>query len=832
MNTINPAAYKFAPPRGTSELTGHPMDCGCPSCLNNPCANDYVASFDLEGNFLVPASGERFHETYIFKVNGEDFLQPSGTFMAWENEAAPSSVHPIPCYYTVTVEGTENNTVNESWCQQCEDLNGTYYAIRDTEPYTLYNIYQPDRIINIPLCTDNNPVSYCYLNNLEVYLSIGTEEYAYNIEYADGLNPLWLTTDSSIAPHIDDDPNYIYRNCNKEKEGRPQLYIYGIVHLKFDPPTDDEFGGTSYFENNCLTEGYWFVRTIGEFNGDYQVIRRGTRLGEPTYYIQAFSDIDEGACNRKVYHGDFDGRNLTFVVYGQDLININQPIETKLCNFDGMTITVAPLDPDNKGYVGQYDYDLRAEIIQDCDCDSLFTTWSDWVSIKGIKGGGWLKCAYYLNEDYPDNITNCECEASGGGLLPQKMSVTFHDIVSTNPLPLPSATIDTCNNCEWLNQAHRLVYENPSSATDYAAVIHTSGSSYTEHINYTYKLIFDESICCNCEEDYSYIGPLQYNDNNEIIDPETGELPARKDICIYGILLHLEYKDTDEYYNPLEEPYHSIKTYVISDHPAFLAIHEGRIYNKRYLELDDLTNLTLVPRYYNPYFVAACDFSESYVTLNLPSPDEFECLNSTCDCKNCVKKTTPEDILLDIPNGWETPNEDCFFQIHGEYILDRTLYCYWRYREEGYFDNGFGYDSHWWIQMDLQIIEIEGSRTFDFYDCTNRYRPDPYTHVTYEDVMLVYLKICFNVPTKNRYVFCPFCLHFGKPYPFDEWGTKIQCDDPISSTLGNRYIDCAFDQTELFFMGFECTWGWGMYDFYCDNECIDWGGDSVFITAL
>lgn len=804
MNSINPAAYKFAPPRGTSELTSHPMDCGCPDCVEPSCRNNYVASFDQEGNFLVPGSGERFHETYTFTVNGEDFLQPSGTFPNWENEAAPSSIHPIPCYYKITIEGTENNTVNESWCQQCESLNGTYYAVRDTEPYVSYNTYQPDRIINIPLCTDNAPISYCGLNDLEIYLSIGTEQHGYNIEYASGLNPLWLTTDSGIAPYIDDDPNYIYRNCNKEKEGRPQLYIYGIAHLDYE---NFELIGTEIYGTDCLQEGYWFVRTIGEFNGDYQVIRRGTRLGVPTYYISTFDDIDEGACNRKVYHGDFDGRNLAFTVYGQDLININQETEVKLCNFDGMTITVEPQDPDNKGYIGTCDEKIKNDgLISDCTYEYEYTQHG--VTTKnGIKGRTWL--------NYGD-------ESENWGLLPQKISVNFHDVISSNPLPLPSATIETCNDCEFLNGENRLLLEEGG----YAAVIHDPDlGTYTHQIDYMYRLVFDEDVCCNCPEDYGIIGPMQYNDDEELIDPNTGEPPARKDICIHGVLLNVEYEDED-----VDQPYYSVKTYVISDHSAFLAIYEGKIFDKEYLELDDLTNLTLVPIYKNPYFVAVCDFSESYVTLNLPNSDEFECLNSSCDCRYCAKQTTPEDILLDIPNGWETPDDSCFFQITGEYILDRNLTCYWKYYEDGYFDNGFGYDSHWWIQMDLQIIEIEGSRTFEFYDCTRRFQSDPYTRITYEDVILVYLKICFNVPTKNRYVFCPFCLHFGKPYPFDEWGTKIQCES-VGSTLYSRYIDCAFDNTELFFMGFECSWGWSL-DLYCDNICTDWDGSSVFITAL
>jgi hypothetical protein len=245
MSEINKARYIFGPPTNPepilpSALMGDGDGCGCPSCLDYPCINNYVGSFDQDGNYLIPSGW--VSESYSYWAEGDSVLQPSGSFIGWENEAAPSSVHPIPCYYKITIDGVENNDVTESWCQQCDSLNNEYYAVRDTEPYTLAN-YQPDRIINIPLCHFGRGVSYCYLNNLEVYLSIGTEQYPTNIEYSNGLNPLWLTTDSSIAPYYDDDSSYIYRNFKKTEEQRPQLYIYAIARIVYDQEPVLNYGG-------------------------------------------------------------------------------------------------------------------------------------------------------------------------------------------------------------------------------------------------------------------------------------------------------------------------------------------------------------------------------------------------------------------------------------------------------------------------------------------------------------------------------------------------------------------------------------------------------------
>jgi hypothetical protein len=301
MSSINPARYKFSNSRYIHPEYLSVEGCGCENCTENPCQQNFMASFDRDGNILIPAG---------WIDEQVPFTSCSGYFNNWENEIPPSSVHQIPCYYKVTINGTENNNVNESWCQQCEGLDNEYYAIR-------YNCLtdNSDTLIKIPLCNDNNIISYCGLNELEIRLFVNFEiPEQQGHPYGPFLESKVREEDlSKIAPYHNE-ACYVYRYSQLEEENREKLYIYAVANLKYDDNYEQDPFQPFVKPCNCLKYGYFFVTRIGEFKGDYSV------LSDPNgtiYSINTFNSLSYGNCIRKYYHGDFDGRNLTFTILKQ-----------------------------------------------------------------------------------------------------------------------------------------------------------------------------------------------------------------------------------------------------------------------------------------------------------------------------------------------------------------------------------------------------------------------------------------------------------------------------------------------------------------------------------
>jgi hypothetical protein len=720
MNNINKGSYKFG---------SFNPDIGCPSCLIYDCSDNRVASFDKDGNVLVPTI-DRAH---------------------WQNTFVPIFVHPIPCEYKVTVNGITNYNINESWCQQCNFLNGIYY-VKPSKLATWDRIRKFN--LDIPLCQNNNEISYCGFDYLRMCLSVSTNDYILTQSY--GID---FRTNDPLSVSIE------HYNDQTGKIDAP-LYIYAVMHLTYNSEL--------FSLENCLRPGYWFVKKLTVFTGDYVTVP-----GFNNVNILCYDELHSLLkCDFKIYHGDFDGRNLNFTFDGSNLANVVPTNLPRLCNFDNMTVHVEPLSESEKldiGYEGFPSSFLYHEGFLTQNIFGYPWSYDKIKKQKGIKGHKWL--SYF---EHQQNIENM-------GLFPENMYVKFHNVISTNPLPPKDAVIDTCNDCEILNTTHAMQIN--LDLNNNIVVTDLNFPNFAETGNFIYRKTFDKSICCLCEDH----------------------------ICINMMFFGIQ-KETQ---------YYKLRVYVTRPDLTLLAIYEGEVYQYEYLNFDVLNQVTLLLYYINTDFVDICNFENSYVTISFSDPDQFKCLQSNEDCYHCAKQTTPEDVLITIPNGWLNYSNECYFQIHGDYILSRSGYCQWFYKDFGTLKDPWGPGTPWEIEMYVSIFPLVGQRTLYGRDC-KRFPDSPHVYIPFEDVTIVQFRVNLKVPTSNRYEICEYSLYFAKSYPFSEWGTQLGCLNDVK-----QYIDCTFNYTPLDFLFFNCYWRDFQVAICNRNNCTDWNSQfSVYITSL
>jgi len=136
------------------------------NCTENDCVYNGGASFDTNGDILVPSSDPRF----------------------WINQAFPSSIHPRPCCFDITIAGVvDDPTV--TWYQFSDAINGSYKAH--------YRYAEEDsRLFNLPFCDPNNPIVNRGYTRIVCDLAIGKDDYNF---YDDDVNTKteWLKEDLS-----------------------------------------------------------------------------------------------------------------------------------------------------------------------------------------------------------------------------------------------------------------------------------------------------------------------------------------------------------------------------------------------------------------------------------------------------------------------------------------------------------------------------------------------------------------------------------------------------------------------------------------------------------
>ena len=334
----------------------------CKSCTPYQCTCSFVASFDLNGNVLVPSG---------------NIIQDPDLIYNWANTSPPGEIHPIPSAYQVTINGINNLNINESWCQNCTDLNDTYYMrlprqelyfpflfsmagpVNNANYWVSSSSYDPfgwngieNRCITlyhiqllgvVSFCNVQKPISFCGFTELKIYLMIGQEG---------DFNNWWESyNEAEIAPYSVNS-SYVYRNKNRENENRPQLKIFAVAHFTKPRWGTQVQDGPWWNPGQYDIDGYVFKTIVGDFNGDYLYFKNTNLDGVKG--IHSFDTIisewvlygNPNSCSAKAYHGDFDGRNLSFTIRGTDRVVITSEPDkfNMICYMDGMTIDVIPLE--------------------------------------------------------------------------------------------------------------------------------------------------------------------------------------------------------------------------------------------------------------------------------------------------------------------------------------------------------------------------------------------------------------------------------------------------------------------------------------------------------
>lgn len=780
---------------------GNP-NCGCPSCVKNICSCKYMASYDMDERILIPTNGGSLY---------------------WSNSSPPQYLHRIACTFDVTIEGFSSKTIEQSWYQDIEDINGVYTSNIKEHCEERDLISHPClfdcSIIYLPLCTIND--TNADFTSLHSFLVAGLDDPE-------------VLTDSTVYPNGRGATTYYY-NDYKESEGRPQLYVWAITVLYFN-------------ERDCACQSpYYFKTKLAEFNGDYYI----NSIGTPSIEIPESTD-----CGTKFYHGDLNGQFLTYTVREDDLwIYDGSPVNY----IRGLTSRNVP----RIGNFGTIEIKYRTafEPYNLSSADSV------------------------CNEEYPDGISSVGSTLYSS--YPKYLSATLGSVYSINPLPAESGNKLACDSCSDFNTEYRLFYddiENRYWTTD-------PGHAHTVGI---YTSTLPEVCSCACILNntglyYSGICPTLLN---VFVDYEYNGDKTQYSHIIYGEIL-------GDYRTPLG-------TYVSNGLVARYSYHvndwrnlptldgEGNVINYTPLDYgptfqlsyEETTSSLLYPPPSGP-----CLFEESYLLVDFGECENVACVDRDEICPYCHDRLGPNNIIVEIPNGWV--DNPVFNYSTGEYelcdeetkqllgypdsivvepsimsyITDRMTYkecpggfiiqnlyneCGWCYSEDIDFGGSY-YDNScleiWSVPCcifpTINIALYKYCEDFSISDTLYR------TPINPADITLA---------TKNKFVIFAEIVSYSYTYfngngasyigsllfaaiidPAD-YGIDIHCDPHKTcggtcdttdvSIVGGQYLDCRFNDLELSFVCHLSNDDWYTPSWDRWRFPIKWNGSSLHITSL
>ena len=260
----------------------------CGDCDETRCWNFPFASYDADGDLMefviTPASGNSL-ETRWYKKAGTDDTMATKPYHHMETS----------CCVTATVAGVVNNSMDNSWCKDCVDINGAYYNHNNHDIHDVYSGYWPARNASL--------FRLCNLSDIDDYLHPGGLDTGGQFR-----SPCWISSlqtyqflDSGVPPNI-------------------------VAVAKLE-------GG--------ITKTLW-QKNIGTYDGNY--VRRGL-YSFPSGTFYAFQD--GGATYGEQYYADFgtfDGRDLTIEFTSDDIVtkayDNTLASNSGICDFGNTTITI------------------------------------------------------------------------------------------------------------------------------------------------------------------------------------------------------------------------------------------------------------------------------------------------------------------------------------------------------------------------------------------------------------------------------------------------------------------------------------------------------------
>lgn len=762
MNNFPSYKHSGAQDDGTPYYDPFPTSTGCcNSCADDTCASNLVASYDGDGHILVPS--------------GNIHTDPD-MVMNWQNSSPPDKVHTVSCGHQVSIQGIVSLSNNESWCSSAENLNGIYHMLYPNKfGYTAYNFLTPEYeggdwvfapaggtcrnddgyfwyehmeyLGTIGFCNKNSPISTCGFDKADFYLMIGTDG-EYDPWYK-AWNPAAVFPDGGDYQTRD----RIYRNKDREAESRPQLYLYAIAH--FHPP-----------RYAWAEDAYWFKTKIAEWNGDYYEVNYSSSIGfNMSDMLAPFSDTktlvttgDYGGQYTKVYHGDFDGRNMSFTINGSDRMDTNETITYgDVCYFDQMTISITPYEDDSQ-YTQVADDPYRGFLNSAFSSkDMIDDKWTEYYSHYQIHASGvpcnkWLTAYDYDADGIDGNLED---------VIPELAYVTIAGVTSVN------ADEDdkyACNNVDVLNDKHVMI-------------IQCQSSDENQTPSWFNKL--SESVCCQCDSENSpCVVALWLLMDAHWVYGQTSQFNTLK---LYVLKGDVSYDTSDSYYP--------------SYYDEMIAVYEKDLYNANYpngFSADDLNNMTLDIAWINPDYEDQISFVGSTAIVTMTDKVEScDCLPLR-DCGNCREGTAEVDIQVTVEGARyesSSPTTTCpdgsFWD--GEFVLGLGSYIY---GSTIYWNNSFG-NCSWY-----HTLEDSSQYTRYHYVVNMQTFTDPYeyqlanTSIIFEnETILWFSAITQNLPG------CAGCLgsavasYWYKSYPIN--------------TIDGRgaWIDCDFNDVNMTYLG-------------------------------
>ena len=560
------------------------------NCTENDCVYNGGASFDTNGDILVPSSDPRF----------------------WINQAFPSSIHPRPCCFDITIAGVvDDPTV--TWYQFSDAINGSYKAH--------YRYAEEDsRLFNLPFCDPNNPIVNRGYTRIVCDLAIGKDDYNF---YDDDVFPSsWV-------------PNYIYEYKDRVVEGRPQLYVWAITRFVedsmwesvspqlyedayvYDPPL---FGNSENHED-CNPPVY-FKTIIGEFKGDYEE--------SPSNTISPISYTNE-CQDPKPYHGDLDLRALSFTVNPGDIWPYaNDPrekwnpvdlVDSKLlCDFSNVSISVVPTTnstieemTNNCGYTS-YGFPFYAQesttVASLCEEGIPY-----WDSTKGIAGFMW-------DSRYDGYM----------GALTENMTVTIGGVTAVEGnIPQSDARKQTCYDSDDINGTYKLAVENSLGGDFLHGPYYNNGLAYGYDFSYTSdsyeRSIADrtywadpKNVCCSCGASQSgcfYVLSAELESRGVLNE---GQWASKLTVNVAGNTYEHEFSNWGTSPQPMNFNGQTVNPVLTYEDPDNEGVH---------------------------------DFSSATVSVTFGSVDKLNCLPERSICSYFDDRKGPDHITINIPNGWD-----------------------------------------------------------------------------------------------------------------------------------------------------------------------------------
>jgi len=591
------------------------------NCINTGCDFKGGASFDTNGNILVPSSDARF----------------------WLNNALPSSIHPRACCFDIQINGVTSSP-NYPWYQMADAINGSYSS------HYLWYWDDYEMLFNLPLCDANNPIVRGGYTRVVCSLHIGQ----------DGISFI----DNSMFPSGWVPDGYTYKHKDREVENRPKLYVWAITRFVtassytnfnqlqggfvYSPFYDPVYNPVGEFESDCLPPIY-FKTNLGEFKGDY--------TGSCVDYYDHIYDITRTRCtldtvsytnecqNPKPYHGDLDLRNLSFTVESQDRWPYtNSPTGSwsegdleygrQVADFTGTTIRVTAASTQdvedmtsNCGYTsyGFPFYTQESTTIRPCDENITYAT-----TYVGTPGFAWAN-GVGVNLLPEINFNNLLGFEGRMGALSEYMTVNVGGVTSVAGTEHQSdAGADTCYTADDINGEYKLAVENSNGNFWYSlypnGLAYSLGLPYTEEsyrsaiTNRTYYSDF-HNVCCNCGATQSgCITSMSATLSASGAHNDNGEVASDLTVNIAGHTFYHEFDNWGTYARTMN--------------------FNGQTVNP--------SLKSSIPEYRDVY-----DFSGATISVTFGSVDKIICLPEQTVCSYFANGKGPDYLYINISDGWE-----------------------------------------------------------------------------------------------------------------------------------------------------------------------------------